>query len=106
MVRPPRLKETRCRAALVLTMLATGMLSDLAGAVTVDPECHTLRPPHRRLKAGGGPLSLEEKLALSPIVAQARLISRFVPIPIGMNECVTENCMGDFSAEHFSQRFG
>ena len=82
MVRPPRLKETRCRAALVLTMLATGMLSDLAGAVMVDPDCHTLRQPHHRGKVGDGPLSLEEKLALSPIVAQARLISRFVPIPI------------------------
>ena len=82
MVRPPRLKETRCRAALVLTMLATGMLSDLAGAVTVDPDCHTLRPPHHRRNAGDGPLSLEEKLALSPIAAQARLISRFVSTPI------------------------
>ena len=86
MVRPPRLKEALCRAALVLTMLATGMLlSDLVGAVTVDPDCHTLRPPHHRRTAEDGPLSLEEKLALSPIVAQARLISRFVPIPIGMN---------------------
>ena len=90
MVRPPRLKETRwCRAALVLTMLATGLLSDLAGAVTVDPDCHTLRPPHHRRTAGDGPLSLEEKLALSPIVAQARLISRFVPIPyVGLQKLI------------------
>ena len=89
MVRPPRLKEARCRAALVLTMLATGLLSDLAGAVTVDPDCHTLRPPHHRRTAEDGPLSLEEKLALSPIVAQARLISRFVPIPyVGLQKLI------------------
>ena len=81
MARPPRLKEVpldpRRRTALFLTMLATVVVRDLASAERADPDCHTLRPlRHRHQRAEEFPLSLEDKLALSPIVVQARLISR------------------------------
>ena len=81
MARPPRLKEAlldpRWRTALLLTMLATVVARDLACAERADPDCHTLRPLRdRHQRAEEFPLSLEDKLALSPIVVQARLISR------------------------------
>lgn len=68
----------RWRTVSFLTMLATvAAVSDLASAVRVDPDCHTLRPLHdRHQKPEELPLSLEDKLALSPIVVQGRLISR------------------------------
>ena len=84
MVRPPRLREvvplgTGWRTALVLIMLAMVAVSELASAEGMDPDCYTLRPPHDRHQGSEVlPLTLEDKLALSPIVVQARLISRLM----------------------------
>ena len=69
--------DRRWRTVLFLTMLATVVVSDLGSAAE---DCHTLRPLHDRHQRSEEelPLSLEDKLALSPIVVQARLISRFL----------------------------
>ena len=84
MARPPRLREvvplgTGWRTALLLIVLAMVAVSELASAEGMDPDCYTLRPLHDRHQGSEVlPLTLEDKLALSPIVVQARLISRLM----------------------------
>ena len=66
--------------AMVAVMAVTAQAQRVpwaAAAASADPDCRRLEPLNRRDPgSAGAALSLEDKLALSPIVVQGRLISR------------------------------
>ena len=66
--------------AMVAVMAVTAQAQRLpwaAAAASADPDCRRLEPLNRRdPSSAGAALSVEDKLALSPIVVQGRLISR------------------------------